>query len=218
MQSPLDALLASATVWRARDASPSATRPGIASGWPQLDACLPGGGWPLATLTELLQPRTGMGELQLVLPALRTLMDASRQGSRWLAWIGPPHIPYPPALVQAGLPLECMLWIATDSVSERLWAVEQVLRSGSCAAMLAWLGAVDDCWLRRLQLAAAASSALAVLFRPSICRAQHSPASLRILLEAGVRRADERAEGSVDLLILKRRGLGPVRVHDALRA
>ncbi|MBC7939598.1 MAG: hypothetical protein H7Z19_07490, partial [Chitinophagaceae bacterium] len=33
----------------------------LSSGWPDLDAALPGGGWPARALTELLLPHPGVG-------------------------------------------------------------------------------------------------------------------------------------------------------------
>jgi protein ImuA len=46
-----------------------------ASGYPALDAQLPGGGWPHGVLTELLLPRCGIGELRLLAPALAAPAD-----------------------------------------------------------------------------------------------------------------------------------------------
>jgi protein ImuA len=210
----LDALLASAAIWRARSAAVPAGTAGtiVPSGWPRLDACLPGGGWPLGTLIELLLPDTGIGELRLLLPALRALtqLGGADGGRPWLAWIAPPHLPYPPALAQSGIRPERLLLVSTGTTAERLWAAEQALRSGSCLAVLVWLDTVDDRWLRRLKLAAAAGGTLVVLFRPLGRRAGASPAALRLALEP--------TPAGLDLRIIKSRGRGPVRVRDALSA
>jgi hypothetical protein len=213
MNVSLDALLANATLWRARsgaEAHATADRPYLATGWPKLDAELPGRGWPLGTLIELLLPEAG-GELSLLLPALVALaaepLGAER---RWLAWIAPPHAPYPPALAQSGIRPDRLLLISAEKTPDRLWAIEQALRSGSCAAVLAWLDAADDRWLRRLKLAAEAGRTLAVLMRPARRRASASPASLRLALEP--------TPGGLDLWVLKSRGRGPVRVHDVFGA
>lgn len=211
MTAPLDALLQRAAIWRARGALPAsaALAPGssVQSGWPRLDACLPDGGWPLGTLIELLLPEAGVGELRLLLPALRAL-GTSTGGRRWLAWIAPPHLPYPPALAQGGIHAERLLLIATRHTAERLWAAEQALRSGSCTAVLLWLDTADDRWLRRLKFAAEAGGALAVLFRPLGREAHASPATLRLALEP--------TPAGLDLRVFKSRGRGPQRVHDAL--
>ena len=60
-------LLRHPALWRAGDAGAAGTVP---TGFHALDARLPGGGWPLATLIELLVPAAGVGEVRLLLPAL----------------------------------------------------------------------------------------------------------------------------------------------------
>lgn len=219
MDESLEALLAGAQVWRARTqgAVPAAPDPRrvVPSGWPALDAALPDGGWPLGTLIELLLPAHGVGELTLLVPALRALdrelprAPAAGHGpaGRWLLWIAPPHAPYPPALAQAGLDPAHMLLVEAPATQDRLWAMEQALRSRSCSAVLAWVDAVDDRWLRRLKLAAEPGHALAVLFRPRVRGAQASAAALRLALEPG--------ERGLDVRVLKGRG-GPRHVRNVL--
>jgi len=73
------------------------------------------------------------------------------------------------------------------SGTEALWAAEQALGSGVCAAVLLWLKGTDDRWLRRLKLAAEAGRSLGVLFRPERHRFESSPAALRLLLTRGDR-------------------------------
>lgn len=206
MDASLDALLESAAIWRARGVSSPAGEV-VPSGWPRLDACLPGGGWPLGTLIELLLPEPGVGELQLLLPALRRLA-AARELRRWLMLIGAPHLPYPPAFAQSGIEPGLLLLVAGRNPQERLWAAEQALRSGSCTALLVWLDAVDDRWLRRLKLAAEAGRTLAVLLRPERRHGSTSPAALRLVLEP--------TAGALDLRLLKSRGRAPQRIRDVL--
>ena len=205
MNGSLDALLAGAMLWRAHNGTES--RPCLSTGWPKLDAQLPGRGWPLGILIEFLLPETGAGELTLLLPALGALA-AEPAERRWLAWIAAPHAPYAPALAQSGIRPDRLLLVSAEKTPDRLWAAEQALRSGSCAAVLAWLDAVDDRWLRRLSLAAQTGRTLAVLMRPAQHRTSASPASLRLLLEP--------MPGGLDLSVLKSRGRGPVRVRDVL--
>lgn len=58
--------------WRGgRPASPGPAA--IPTGFPALDAALPGGGWPLGALMEVLEERQGIGALSLFLPALAHL-------------------------------------------------------------------------------------------------------------------------------------------------
>jgi hypothetical protein len=66
----LEELLAHPSVWRGRSRAAVETFP---TGFPALDAGLPGGGWPRHGLVEILTPRPGVGELYLLLPALAAL-------------------------------------------------------------------------------------------------------------------------------------------------
>ena len=211
MNASLDALLERAAIWRARSPTAAASRAHVESGWPRLDRCLPDGGWPLGTLIEFLLPEAGVGELSLLLPALaRLTTQPAHQGRRWLAWIAPPHLPYPPAFAQGGIRPERLLLVTTGHTAQRLWAAEQALRSGSCVAVLLWLDSADDRWLRRLKLAAEAGGALAVLFRPLAQRRLASPALLRVAFEP--------TAAGLDLCLFKSRGRRPAWIRDALTA
>ncbi len=65
-------VLARGDVW-CGDTLASLPEATISSGHPELDAELPGGGWPRGNLTEFLVDRGGLGELSLLLPALAQL-------------------------------------------------------------------------------------------------------------------------------------------------
>ncbi len=186
----LGSILADARVWKLTDASAgqgrhqSSSRPVWSTGRSVLDARLPGGGWPTASLIEVLLDAPGLGEVQLFLPAL---VQAQRvEGDTpWLVWIAPPHEPFAPALAQHGIDLDRLLVVRPVAATEALWAAEQALASGVCAAVLLWLKGTDDRWLRRLKLAAEAGGAVGVLFRPERHRFESSPAGLRMLLTRG---------------------------------
>jgi hypothetical protein len=169
---------------------------GIPTGSPALDALLPGGGWPRGALTELFVERPGIGELRLLMPALARL---SRE-QRWLAWIAPPHVPYPPALAAHGIELSRILLVRPRASADSLWALEQGLRCNGCSAVLGWPDVLDDRRLRRLQLAAETGNTLGILFRRYRDADQPSPAALRLRLEA---KGDR-----IRLDIFKRRGGG----------
>jgi hypothetical protein len=205
-------LLADARVWKLKDASagprPSPSRPVWSTGRSALDARLPGGGWPTASLVEVLLETTGLGEVQLFLPALVECQHGIGE-IPWLVWIAPPHEPYAPALAQQGIELNRLLVVRPASATEALWAAEQALSSGVCAAVLLWLQGSDDRWLRRLKLAAEAGGALGVLFRPERHRFESSPASLRLLLTQGEH------EPHLDLVKVQGGRPGPVEFQTA---
>jgi hypothetical protein len=161
-------------IWR-RGAEPVSSIRTQASGNASLDALLPGGGWPIGALTEILIENDGLGELQLIVPALAALTRARRR----VAMITPPYIPYPPALAAAGIDLDHFVQIDA-STADTHWSAEQCLRAGCCAAVLHWLPQADYKQLRRLQLAAETGNALAFLFRPLEAQQQSTPATLRL--------------------------------------
>jgi hypothetical protein len=184
LSSSLDKILANPRVWRGRDQA--GRRAGLASGYPELDRHLPGGGWPRESLTEILTEHYGIGELRLLMPALARLstetltQDFTEPG--WIAWVAPPFQPYPPALQQCGIDLSRMLIVRPRDDSEILWSAEQALSSGTCAAVLLWPSILDDQASRRLQLAAEKGRSWAIAFRPLAARRQPSAAALRLEL------------------------------------
>ncbi len=203
----LDALLHSRQLWRGGELS--APVPAIPTGFRELDALLPGGGWPDSGLVELLPARAGIGELRLLMPVLARLSRAER----WIAWVAPPYLPYAPALAAAGVELSRILMIHPRGAQDGLWALEQALRAGTCGAVLAWPEVLDGRAMRRLQLAAEAGNSLGFLFRSTRVSRQPSTAQLRLQLDGIAEGGEDARHLCVD--ILKRRGgwpVGPVTV------
>ena len=150
---------------------------GASTGFPELDAILPAGGWPARGLVEIVYPRQGMGELQLLLPLMRTL---GNQG-QWVFWACSPLPPYAPALIQAGIDIEkLLLMVPGASPRNVLWSMEQALRS--CRLALAWQHGLSHRALRRLQLAANTGNSLAVLFQRGNSGSPYS--ALRLQLDS----------------------------------
>ena len=198
-------------VWRGRDQA--GQKAGLASGYPELDRHLPGGGWPSASLTEILTTQYGIGELRLLMPALSVLsretppqQDFSEPA--WIAWVAPPFQPYPPALQQRGIDLSRMLIVRPKNAGEILWSAEQALSSGTCAAVLLWPEMLDDQGSRRLQLAAEKGRSWAIAFRPLAARREPSAAALRLELHSS-------AQGT-RVHILKSRGGHPTVINKLL--
>jgi len=173
----LEDLLQQHAVWRGGAfARPAGAVP---TGYPGFDRELPGGGWPLGALTEILGLCEGVGELQLVLPALAALTASGKR----VVWLAPPHLPYAPALAASGVDLAHLVVVRAPGRRDALWAAEQVLRAGNCHALLAWLRDARYPELRRLAVAAGTSRAFVALFRRREAIATSSPACLRIALE-----------------------------------
>ncbi|HKZ74103.1 MAG TPA: translesion DNA synthesis-associated protein ImuA [Steroidobacteraceae bacterium] len=186
----LDRLLEHPAIWRGRSAAHIET---VSSGFPSLDEALPGGGWPRAGLVEVLLPHAGIGELALFMPALAAL---SREPvARWCAWISPPFEPFAPALAAHGVALERVL---VARAGKPLWALEQALGSGACAAALAWIERAHPRDVRRLQLATERGRTLGVLFREPHGGRGSTCAALRLRLAA--------AKDGVRITLVKSRG------------
>ena len=178
-----------------------------ASGYQELDAQLPGGGWPAGVLTELLLPHAGVGELRLLAPVLGALQSQQRG----VMWFDPPAAPCAWALSALGIDVRQLVVVRSRQAlkaaarnklpaADILWALEHALKSGHLGAALAWLPArLPADALRRLQLAAQAHDGPVFLLRDVQERTRASPAPLRLLL----------ASAGPDLLrvqLLKRRG------------
>lgn len=185
-------VLARGDVWRG-DTLASLPEAAIPSGHPELDAELPGGGWPRGTLSEFLVERSSIGEMSLLLPALASLSSAGG----WLALVAPPWLPYAPAWAAAGVALERLVIVRAGK--DTAWSIEQLLACGGFAGVLAWPGeGIDAKALRRLQVVAEGRSVFACLWRSMAVADTPSPAPLRLALSAG--------DDALTVRILKRRG------------
>lgn len=192
-------------VWHADalGAGPQTAQP---TGYALLDAQLPGGGWPVGALCEVLQPLAGLHEWQLVLPALAQA-TARRAGA--VVVVAPPCEPFGPALKAQGLLPERLCVVRADSARAAFWAAEQALRCNGVLAVMAWLPQAPAAALRRLQLAAAQQQQLLWVFRPVSAAPQASPALLRLQVQQGLvpsAGASTPVAPGMQVQILKRRG------------
>jgi protein ImuA len=197
-------------LWRGSSLS-TAADPTLASGFAALDAELPGGGWPLRAVTELLTPQSGVLEWRLLAPALRgwwagQKLPAAAPGRqahsampsiRPLLLINPPHMPHLPGLQALGLPPSALVWVSAGTPAQALWAAEQAVKSR--VAVLAWLPEARPEQIRRLQVNALSSDAPVFLVRPERAGQQSCAAPLRLVVKP--------AEGwGLQVHLLKRRG------------
>lgn len=197
-----------ADVWHA-DALAASPAQVLPTGDAALDAQLPGGGWPVGALSEILQPAGVHSEWRLLLPAL------AYSGTGAVVLVGPPQPPFAPALAAQGLHTRRLLWVATALPAQRLWAAEQALRCADVDAVLAWLPQVRADPLRRLQMAAASFNKLLWVLRPEQAQHESSPAALRLWVAPLAGDAAQAPMGSaavvpmpdaLEVRLLKRRG------------
>jgi protein ImuA len=172
----------------------------IASGFPSLDAELPGGGWPRGVLSELLLPHPGVGEIRLLAPALA----CAQRAGRLVMLFDPPAALSASALAALCLVVEDLLVVQTRTRvlpgSDSLWALEQALKSGHVGAIVAWLPPrLRAERLRRLQMAAHYHDGAAFVLRETAAAARPTASPLRLSMQAG-------GADRLQLRILKRRG------------
>jgi protein ImuA len=185
--------LSIAHVWRGEELAQSSERT-LPTGHDGLDACLPGRGWPLGSLIEVLQREPQRHAWQLLLPALA---QASRDEAGPVVLVGAPFEPFGPSLQAQGLCAQRLLRVDAGKPVARLWAAEQALRCAEVAAVVAWLPTSSANELRRLHMAAQQHGRLLFVFRTLRSQGDASPARLRLVVEG----AQE-----LQVRILKRRG------------
>jgi hypothetical protein len=190
--SALATLLSHPAIWRGDDVAPEPAA--VPTGYAELDAALPGRGWPQGALTEIVLERDGIGEIRLTLPALARVQAERRD----VVWIAPPHKPYAPALAAAGLDLSRFYVVTCKTPQDALWAFEQSLRAPECGAAFAWLATHDQRVLRRLQVAARDGRTWGTVWRRPGQRGSAIAAPLRLALS--------RHDGKLAVRVLKRRG------------
>jgi protein ImuA len=130
--------------------------------------------------------------MRLLAPAL------SKVAHRKLIFLQPPQTPQALGMATLGIPPSSLLWVKGPSTADALWAAEQVLRSGSCGALLFWLPHVRQESLRRLHLAAQSGETLFYVFRPLAAAQDSCPAPLRLSLRP--------AQSGIEIEFIKRRG------------
>ena len=179
-------------VWRASELAVSRATT-MATGHAVLDLELPNGGWPRSSLVELLVQQHGIGEMQLLKPVLAALSRQQR-----VAFVQPPYLPHAMAFKAWQLLDKNVLWLRPQSSADALWAAEQILKNGSCGAVVLWQSNVRPESLRRLNLAAQSTDTWFWLVRPLAAAADASPSPLRIALRP--------APGGISADIIKRKG------------
>ena len=216
----INALQGIADIWQASELATSQGQV-APTGSAELDAQLPGGGWPVGALVEVLQAQTGHNDWRLLLPALcraqgqrhdPAQVQVPGQGQAHVqariqaivagvvVLVGAPHAPFAPGLAGQGLDPARLLCVQTEPPASRMWAAEQALRCKDVAAVLAWLPQARADALRRLQISAAEHQKLLFVMRPAKAQNESSPAVLRVA-------TSNAPDGDALLVhILKRRG------------
>lgn len=190
-------LFTNPAIWKGANPGTNVRPEGISSGYPALDAILPWKGWPRQGLVEIISARN-TGELHLLMPVLSSLSQQQQSS----VWIAPPHTPYAPALLQAGIALEHVFIVRSDiSWRQTLWSLEKALQTADCPLVLAWLRQLNIPVLRRLQLAAQTGRTLGVLFHQR--HISNSPSVLQLAVQPGKL---SMSQANLEVRVLRARG------------
>ncbi|MGF1529168.1 MAG: SulA-like leucine-rich domain-containing protein [Candidatus Competibacterales bacterium] len=105
----------------------------LSTGLPALDRLLPGGGWPLGDVTELVAPKALWAEaLDLLLPALSALSWESQ----WLVWVAPTAHLDPGHLAAQGFDVSRVLVLHPHPVLTAVAQAKGILGAGTAAAVV----------------------------------------------------------------------------------
>ena len=192
-------------IWRG-NALGASDDPAISSGFQGLDKELPGGGWPTRNLTELLLPAEGLGEIRLLSPTLEEITRSERN----ILLVAPPYIPYMHAWEHLGIDSRHIVMVRVCKPAERLWTLEQGIRSAAFGTIISWLPEASQQTMRKLQILSRTAASLVFLFRSARAQFEPSAAPLRVLLNP-VRGHSH----TLSLYLLKRRGAPfvlPIRI------
>lgn len=160
-----------------------------------IDHTLPGGGLPRGCLHELC------GDVRQAAAGFAAALLGRLAAHGPVVWIAPEADLFAPGLIELGLRPERLIVVRAKKRAARLWALEEVLKSPGPAAGLAEVDKLGLTQSRRLQLAAEAQGATALLLRPAEALETPSAAFTRWRIGTG---RDSRAAGSG-------RGLGRTR-------
>jgi len=129
---------------------------------PALDAALPGGGLALGALHEIAG--SGRGAVDGAAAALFAAGIAARTRGRVLWCVARSDL-FAPALAQAGLAPDRVIYVEAGDEPALLACFEEGLRHGGLGAVVAELGRLSMPASRRLQLAAESSGTLGLALR-----------------------------------------------------
>ena len=196
MTPALQHVLQHPAIWRVGQLG-IAMKSAVATEYAALDRALPNHGWANGELTEILANEHGIGELTLVMPAIRQVTQSGRS----VVLVAPPLIPFPVAWEAQRIRLDRLVIIRAVG-KDLFWATEQAAKSGACAMVIAWgnneAHARNDKALRRLHVAADIGKTALLLYRPSNAISNPSPAPTRLVVSA--------QGGQLQVQIAKRRG------------
>jgi len=162
-------------------------RPPHPLGVPEIDTVLPGGGGlPSCALHEITSDGTRNDAIAFCAALLAgTKTDAGENTGAAVRWCRGGDDLYAPGLSGFGLDLGRLLVVRVQRDRDLLWVMEEGLRSGTLAAVVAEPSKVTTTALRRLQLAAEAWALSCATIETRWLPGRLPPAGVSTLLSAG---------------------------------
>ncbi|PCH62954.1 MAG: hypothetical protein COC19_02000 [SAR86 cluster bacterium] len=127
--------------------------------------------WPDGSMVQICSTNWGIGELELVLPTMRSAIAKGK----WILWLSPPDLLDPSQLTSSGINMQYVFPMQLDtSCEDALSTLEHALQSDSCGLVLIWQNWLPTNVVKRLQRAAKAGNTLGVLFQNSSSKHSHT--------------------------------------------
>jgi cell division inhibitor SulA len=151
------------SLWKGNQLARSVGRT-VPTGYDRLTRELPGGGWPVGALVELMIQQPGIGELRLLQPALTSV------AKRPVVLVKPPQVPNALGLSSIGMLADKLMRLEPANTADTLWSTEQILKANTCGAVILWQQHIRAESLRRLSLHAQSSEGSSVSPYRARCR------------------------------------------------
>lgn len=155
-----------AEIARLEGFSPPGTARYCPTGWPAIDAALPGGGLLEGALHEIHSPDPADGAAMGFAARLMANFQ-SRVPGRTVLWASCRTDLFAPGLQAAGVDPARLLVARSQSSYETLYICEEGLKTKALSSIFSEIGEVDFTLSRRLQLAAAEAGVTLILLRPA---------------------------------------------------
>ena len=132
----------------------------------QLDAVLPGAGWPCAGLIDIVSVKFFDGVMPLLIP----LMSEETQAGNKLILVDPPYIPYHESISDKGVDFNNVIIIKPSlSIKNRRIIIHDLFKQGlnlnDCNVVVIWANNLSFQKSRQLNLIAQASGTLGIIIR-----------------------------------------------------
>ena len=111
--------------------------------------------------STLASPNVAGTATSSVDPAIAAAVSCASE--QWITVVGGQR-EFIAQLVAAGVPSQRIRWLRTHNQTQREWALEQALLTGTSGVIIGWLGTVDSRFSQRVKMASRLSQTQCFLF------------------------------------------------------